>query len=160
MVHYELKVKSVNEREAGKVEIGTKEYIMAKRGSKFCILATNKSEYCCDVYIYIHNVLLGCWRVDAHCTLTIKKDIRTDKSFSFDNSYHHIEQGILEADRCHESSISAEFYPSNNRDLVNHHRKGIYQGTTASLANHEIDWRKVVHITLPIMICDHEVVAN
>jgi len=128
--NYVLTVKSKNEREIKHTHFGNKEYLLAKRDSKYTIHAHNKSDYECYVMIVTGGNRIGRWLLKEKSTLIIKTD-KEDKEFVFEDNYHHIISGLPDEDTCTHSSIAAVF---------------------------ESEYRPYpVVIKVPVLICEHTV---
>ena len=156
MANYGIEIKSTEEQQATLVHMGSTEYLMAKRNTKFKLLIHNKSKCLCDVSIIINMIHLGTWRVNAKCTLTIEKNVKTGESFVFDHSYHHIDNGLPPIEHHEKSCIIAQFVPTKNIHLTNCRIEtdGYF---LKPICDHEIDWDGVVFIKIPVLICDHSV---
>jgi len=156
LANYGVEIKSIKEQQAVMVHMGTTEYLMAKRNTTFKILLHNKSKYLCDVSVSVNQHHVGTWRVNANSTLTITKNILTGESFMFDNTFHHVENGLPAQECCHESSIVTQFIPTKNIHLTNCRLENDGYGLKP-ICDQEIDWDGVVFITIPVLICDHNV---
>jgi len=104
MTGYSLHVKSYNKRHTNLVVTNRSQFLAATRGSKYCIIADNKTDHPTSVTITIGQEVMGMWMLPARTKLTIKNEREEEHSttFIFEDDEHTYDQ----------YSIKAEFEPA------------------------------------------------
>jgi len=127
-MEYSFVVETLNEKESKYVSIGRKEYLIAKKDSRYVIKILNRSKTHCNVSIYIRDKFMGSWKLNPDTVVTIKKE------FIFSDHWHINEDDDKNLeDTCEESTITARFSSESSKNSEN-----------------------IYTLSLPVIICNHD----
>ena len=151
---YEVCVKSLNENEFEKVQTERggqiKECIKVKKDNKYEIHIHNKSYYPCDVRVSIGNEPFHTWRIEKRTVFKITEYHKKSMDFKSDLWYMNEIRPIDET--CVHVCIRVTFIPCNSHKYVCNLQKD-ENGNVVPYCYDDIDWSKIVHVEVPILIC-------
>ncbi len=131
--NFSLNIKSLSDYEYKIIDMGNKEYLMAKTDSEYELHVHNKSNFPCNVSISIGDTAAGSWNMAGRTTLKLVRDLKTSRSLVFDKRFWHVKNNLPSYQGRVKSSIITIFTP-------------LIPG-----------FHNIVTLSIPILLCDHDV---